>query len=306
MVSRLPTVLLLLISVQTAATRTYRAAAVEFAPERSPNASISSAETLALKLRNVDRFQAFIAAAKANHSQIIVFPEYGITGDGTALEDGDFSRDLATQFAEEIPNPNASLPLCAPCKECAVSRALACLAKKYEIVLVANMLDVVPCNVGVPGCDDGRHQYNTAVVFDEQGALIAKYYKRHLYGQESKSLDAGPARNDTVFHTSFGVSFGVLICFDLVFDFSPPSSIGHFVFPTDWVNFAPHLRGERSVDAQRIWSFLHQKSLLASNYGVSASHSHLPDQNRQLTLGDAGIRSGSKWEWALAERQGPG
>eukprot|EP00658_Telonema_sp_P-2_P018138 TRINITY_DN17113_c0_g2_i3.p1 TRINITY_DN17113_c0_g2~~TRINITY_DN17113_c0_g2_i3.p1 ORF type:complete len:361 (+),score=97.96 TRINITY_DN17113_c0_g2_i3:98-1084(+) len=263
---------LTLLSFYTAATTptTYRAAAVEFAPERAPNASISISQARALQLRNLERFVPFIAAAKANHSHIIVFPEYGITGDGTTLEDADFSRDLATIFAEGIPSPDASTSLCgqtAHSKDYPVTRALACMAQKFEIVLAANMLDVVPCTVGRAGCSDGRHQYNTAVVFDQTGALAAKYYKKHLYGKESQALDPGPDNQTTVFESSFGVRFGILICFDLVFELEPPREIRHWLFPTDWVNFAPHLRGERSVDAQRIWSFLHQKSLIASNYG---------------------------------------
>eukprot|EP00658_Telonema_sp_P-2_P018137 TRINITY_DN17113_c0_g2_i2.p1 TRINITY_DN17113_c0_g2~~TRINITY_DN17113_c0_g2_i2.p1 ORF type:complete len:283 (+),score=58.43 TRINITY_DN17113_c0_g2_i2:98-850(+) len=163
---------LTLLSFYTAATTptTYRAAAVEFAPERAPNASISISQARALQLRNLERFVPFIAAAKANHSHIIVFPEYGITGDGTTLEDADFSRDLATIFAEGIPSPDASTSLCgqtAHSKDYPVTRALACMAQKFEIVLAANMLDVVPCTVGRAGCSDGRHQYNTAVVFDQ-------------------------------------------------------------------------------------------------------------------------------------------
>ena len=56
-----------------------------------------------------------------------------------------------------------------------------CLAEKYQIVLVITMIDSV----------NSTYFYNTAIAYDESGKILAKYHKSHLYGTESKYLDAG-------------------------------------------------------------------------------------------------------------------
>lgn len=67
------------------------------------------------------------------------------------------------------------------------------------------------------------HIYNTAYVFNREGAIIAKHQKIHLfdidvpngqYFKESETLSAG--NRITVFPTEFG-PMGVMICFDIRF-----------------------------------------------------------------------------------------
>lgn len=202
--------------------------------------------------------------------QIVVFPEYAITGDGTT--DGDeLTRAGADMLSEAVPDPGGATPPCdAPDGGTVypVTSRLSCMARKSAVVLVADLLDRQPCEAPAdPGCADGKFLFNTAVAFDPQGQLIAKYHKRHLYGGEGRTLDRGSQPAGARFNTSFGVEFGLFICFDLLFinGSIPPSDVA---FPTDWVNFDQGgLPVERSVDAQRIWSGLHRRNLLASNYG---------------------------------------
>lgn len=86
-------------------------------------------------------------------------------------------------------------------------------AKKNDIILVGG---------SVPEEDDGEI-FNTSYVFDNNGELIGKHRKMHLYDvdvkggisfMESKTLSAG---NDaTLINTEFGL-FGVGICYDIRF-----------------------------------------------------------------------------------------
>ena len=128
----LPVVVLLGSLQTTAEIHTYRAAAVEFAPERAQNASMSPAEILAHLFHNLNRFEPFIAAAADDHTQMIVLPEYGITGDGTVLKNADVSREIARKFGEAIPTRDETVSLCGA-KGSPVSGALACMAQQSTI-----------------------------------------------------------------------------------------------------------------------------------------------------------------------------
>ena len=59
-----------------------------------------------------------------------------------------------------------------------VQQRLSCLAKDNSIYIVANIGDKKSCNASDPQCPpDGRYQYNTDVVFDSKGKLVARYHK---------------------------------------------------------------------------------------------------------------------------------
>lgn len=59
-----------------------------------------------------------------------------------------------------------------------VQQRLSCLAKENVIYIVVNVGDKKPCNASDPHCpSDGRYQYNTDVVFDSEGRLVARYHK---------------------------------------------------------------------------------------------------------------------------------
>jgi pantetheine hydrolase len=105
------------------------------------------------------------------------------------------------------------------------------MARNNSIVVVIDMFDLKPCNRSSdPKCPtDGYYHYNAAVVFDEHGVIIAKYYKSHAWMSNENS----PAVPDRVtFKTSFGVTFGLFICFDIAFDVTNSS----FIYPDPSIN----------------------------------------------------------------------
>ena len=63
-------------------------------------------------------------------------------------------------------------------------------------------------------CDheDGFNTYNTNLVFDRSGTLVAKYWKQNLFLEPV--FDAPHEPIFTSFTSDFGVTFGTFICFD--------------------------------------------------------------------------------------------
>lgn len=203
---------------------TYRAAVVEFLPQ-PVSGNETSAEALAIRLRNLARVEEYMVKAKANGTQIIVFPEYGMIGDA------EWTRDNILPFMEQIPDPHASPARLNPCEEKGALEATApltvggsCLAKKYGMALVLALGDTHTC---IPGADagaskpcpkDGRVQFNTAIAFGEDGALLERYHKQHSYfeGYYDFAPSSHRGRPQGRFRTQFGVDFGMFICFDIL------------------------------------------------------------------------------------------
>jgi predicted amidohydrolase len=133
---------------------------------------------------NLDRVRSALTEAAAGGADLAVFPE------ATQIR---FGSDLAAA-AQPLDGPFCS--------------GLAAAAKETGVALVAGVFEPAP---------DGR-VYNTAVVYDGAGELVASYRKLHLFdafGQhESDSVAPGSA---VVTCTLGGVSAGLQICYDLRF-----------------------------------------------------------------------------------------
>lgn len=122
------------------------------------------------------------------------------------------------------------------------------MAKQANIYIVANIGTVIWCNVTkspATHCPiDGRFQYNTNVIFDHDGLLVALYHKYNLFGE--RFFDQPPLKIVT-FPTPYGL-MGTGTCFDLLFkeplitmiDSSSdyPSIV---VLPSFWLNKIPFL-----------------------------------------------------------------
>ena len=220
---------------------------------------------LEIMRKNLAVYQMKAKEASSKGAEIIVFPEDGLYG---FLP----SREGILPFLETIPNPSDLRQSWNPCLEPArfihteVLRELSCIAHNSSIAVVANMGDVQYCDKSEPHCPhDGRYQFNTDVAFDTDGSFLAKYHKQHLYHEEAFNT---PLKAEIVtFETSFGITFGVFTCFDMLF-FDPAielvekRGIRDIVFPTAWMDGFPILA---SVEYQQAWSRRTGVNLLAAN-----------------------------------------
>lgn len=219
-----------------------------------------------------------------------MFPEDGIYGNR-------FTRELIQPYLEEIPDPKAGFS--SPCSEGGehsgreVQHYLSCLAKNNSIYLVANMGDYQQCSQD-PGCPpDGHYQFNTDVVYNRDGKLVAKYHKENLFFEPQ--FDKPPSVELTYFDTDFG-RFGVLTCFDIMFHDPVISLVETFnvtslVFPTAWMDALPLLA---AIEFHSAFSVGLGVNLLASNihrplYRFHGSGIYTPEGGATYFYDDKGL-----------------
>lgn len=162
--------------------------------------------------KNLAVFEKQIRLAANQGAKMIVFPEYGVTG-------FDHTRDSIVPFLEDIPD---GIERWNPCEhpethpDTLVLRNLSCIARSNSIYIVANMGDIKKCDKKMDKfCPpDGRYQFNTNIVFDDSGTLIARYHKSNMY-DETPLFDPSPEHEYIYFDTPYG-RFGTIVCFDII------------------------------------------------------------------------------------------
>lgn len=256
---------LMLMVKSSMASKGYTAAVYEHKTIFKPGVQTRS-EALGVMMQNIAVFQEESRLAKEKGADIIVFPEDGLYG-------FTFTRNEMYLYLDNIPNPTSLANSWNPCTEpdrfsnTEVTHILSCMARNFSIAVVANMGDVEPCTkASDPSCpDDGRYQFNTDVAFDTDGTLLARYRKIHLFRIEKTYFNTPLQPEFVTFTTSFGVTFGVFTCFDLVF-YDPAillgESVRNIVFPTAWMDGLPTLI---SVGIQQGWSRALSVNFLAAN-----------------------------------------
>ncbi|KAG8510884.1 Pantetheinase, partial [Galemys pyrenaicus] len=230
---------------------------------------VSHEKALALMNQNLDRLEGAITLAAKQGAHIIVTPEDGIYG-------WNFNRESIYPYLEDIPDTQVNW---IPCNNpnrfgyTPVQKRLSCLARNNSIYVVANIGDKKPCNASDPQCPpDGRYQYNTNVVFDSEGRLVARYHKKNLFlGEDQFNV---PKETEVVtFNTTFG-KFGIFTCFDILFHDPAVTLVKDFhvdtiLFPTAWMNVMPHLS---AIEFHSAWAMGMGVNFLASNI-------HYPSKN---------------------------
>lgn len=266
---RLPPMLALLVLLSMAkasiASTGYTAAVYEHATIFKQGVQTSS-EALDIMKENIAVFQEKSRLAKEKGADIIVFPEDGLYGFF-------FTRDEMYLYLDDIPDPSSLVKSWNPCTapnrftNTEVLHILSCMARNFSIAVVVNMGDVKYCSkTSDPNCpEDGRYQFNTDVAFDTDGTLLARYHKVHLFSIEKTYFNTPPQPEAVTFKTSFGATFGVFTCFDLLFH-DPAivlgESVDNIVFPTAWMDGLPTLI---SVGIQQGWSRALSVNFLAAN-----------------------------------------
>jgi pantetheine hydrolase len=206
---------------------TYRAAYVEYSPVvHHPGASTLRDNTAA--------YLDYVAEAGKQDVDILVFPEYGLTG----YDSSSRAAWVSGGWTENVPAPPPSGERLIPCDDTSKFSdapsivALSCAARQHKVAVVVNLVTY----------DSGRDMYNTDVALDTDGTLIARYHKLNLWGETNMGRPADCPM--TSFTPSFGVTFGLITCADLVYSFPTlglrswvvKSGVTDFVVPVAWNN----------------------------------------------------------------------
>lgn len=226
----------------------YWAGVVEFSfKERS----VGNESALVSTPRNLAKYKDIINSPEADPLDIVVFPEYGLS---------------QVETASFVPNPR---DLIAPCNNLEyeqVVRDLSCLARARQKYLVVNLVEKAFCpenNDWRPCAPNGLYHFNTNVVFDRHGRVIARYRKYNLFAEPGINITSW---SDAVtFETDFGVWFGTFICFDLMFERPAlqlvKQGVTDFIFTTMWFSELPFLT---AAQIQQAWAYTHNVNFIAS------------------------------------------
>ncbi|XP_044740034.1 vanin-like protein 2 [Chrysoperla carnea] len=228
---------------------------------------------------NLKTYNSVASDAKKLGVDILVFPEEGIYPDP--------DLKAPTNFSLYVPNPVQKISPCYYNNFSSVMKNLSCLAKQYEMYIVANVNEIFDCNnITQKELNDTRdcgldkvYFFNTNIAFDRNGTVIARYRKHNLYGEYGEVLlNSTIVPTISIFNTDFNVSFGLFTCFDILFD--KPTlmlvknyNIRHVIFPTRWMSELPFLT---ALQIQEGWAYVNSATLLASNvndpkYGSTGS-----------------------------------
>ncbi|XP_062846869.1 biotinidase [Trichomycterus rosablanca] len=257
--------------VKSAEDLSYIAAVYEHKVLLNPDPAVAVERTAALQHmnKNLEVFEEQAASAAQQGAQIIVFPEDAIHG-------FNYTRVSIAGYLETVPDPGTVV--WSPCADpdrfsnTEVLHRLSCIAHKNHLFLVANMPDRQPCDKSNdPFCPaDGQYQFNTDVVFSDNGTIVARYHKQNLYFEAA--YDTPPKCEYVFFTTPFAGRFGVFTCFDILFKdpavtLVKDMGIRQLVYPTAWMNQLPLLA---AVQFQRSFSYSTGATLLAANIRSAA------------------------------------
>lgn len=252
-----------LVTLHVSARDTFIAAVYEHAVLRPKDTEtpVSRDDALLLMNKNIDILEKAIKQAAEQGAQIIVTPE-------DALYGWKFTRETIFPYLEDIPDPRVDW---IPCRDpqrfghTPIQTRLSCLAKNNSIYVLANIGDKKRCDSQDSTCPpNGYYQYNTNVVYDAKGQLVARYHKYHLYSEPQFDVPEKPEL--VTFDTTFG-RFGIFTCFDILFHDPAVALVKDFhvdtiLYPTAWMNVLPLLT---AIEFHSAWAMGMRVNLLAAN-----------------------------------------
>lgn len=220
--------------------------------------------------QSVATYEQWTRTASSLGVEILVFPEYGVTGVSVPSE-----RSSMRPYLQVLPGIELGPEPWNPCLESddatfntTILRSLSCVARDNGLVLVVNIPTLVRCSAtDDPSCpSDGGYQFNTDVALDANGTVMATYHKMNLYHEPAFDPPPYPSDHVTVFETDFA-TFGLLTCFDLLWHdptvaLVAERGVRHLVMPTAWIDGLPFLI---SVQSQMAWAIGLDVALLAAN-----------------------------------------
>ena len=133
--------------------------------------------------------------------------------------------------------------------------------------VVVNVREKLKCQTQNPTCvKNSTDLYNTNVVFDRTGKVVARYRKYNLFGDSGMNKTTKPELS--TFTTDFNVTFGQFICFDILFEkpalqLIRDAKVTDIVFTSMWFSELPYLSAPA---VQSGWSYSNNVNFLASGY----------------------------------------
>lgn len=231
---------LILITVSNYIKGDYIAAVVEFEPiiQSSVNETVE---------QNLAQYVWHIEKAKESNAQIIVFPEYGLTG----------IVKNTSEYAIQIPSVGTETVF-----EHYWLQKLSNAARGNGLYVVLNLLEksINQANKTL--------YYSTNIVFDKSGKIVAKYRKINL-SSEPQLTPGTPDKNLTTFTTDFGITFGVFTSLDIS-SYNPSrtilsNNVTDVVYPSSWSSFLPHFH---SLTTQAGYAIANKVNLLAAGLDI--------------------------------------
>jgi len=231
-------------------------------------------------------YEEDVALAANLGAQIVVFPEFGLGGNFLDRDSmlpfcGPLPAIGTTPCASQQQRQNYQQDVTFAIDNTSVVYQASCMAAKYKTIVVLNTCEVIPCSNSSTSetnetCPvDGRLQYNTEIVLDETGTLLAIYHKSHPFYINCFNT---PHPYDVVtFNASFGVEFGIFICLDIAFDTPAQALLAQGVRAFSYSASIPNATASFAFET---WTKKYQSSLLVSNLDHSVGGVYSPYGNK--------------------------
>lgn len=226
----------------------YVVGVVEFRPEPSDVDVRSRTE------RHLEAYAELIRSDEAKVTDIIIFPELTLNT---------FSDSVY------VPDPSTNVIPCEENSSRNVLPFLSCLAAEVGKYLVINLSEIFDCKSCAP---HGYVWYNTNVVFDRNGAVIARYRKFNLLGEHGTERTYVP--EIVTFETDFGVTFGLFTRSDVLF--ARPAlelvkrDVKDLIMPSMWQAELPYLT---STQVYESWAYSNNVNLIVAGGNNEATGS---------------------------------
>lgn len=251
----------------------YQAAVVQYYYDEK---AISKYSPIDLTNKNAANYIDVIRHIKNVHGSldIVLFPEASLVA---AAKDNLKTFTFVPDITENV----------IPCESrdnyAGYFKELSCAAKTYKTYVAVNLIEIQTqeeqCYLKETNKTDNYKLYNTNVVFDRNGKVVARYRKYNVYLEPD--ISTTPAPELITFSTDFNETFGIFTCFDILFDYPAlglvKKNVKHFLYPTMWYSELPFLTASQ---VQQMWAEANNAVFLTSNvsykrYGMGGSGIYL-------------------------------
>jgi len=165
-----------------------KVAVIQWAPVISPKLGVSNGEAKSYVTQNRRKLETFIREAHAQRAVWILTPEFATVGYPDTPNGNYRNKEDIRPYAETIPGPS--------------TRHFSNLARELGIYL----------HIGLPEMAEPGRYFNTVVVLNPDGKIIAKHRKMNLFTGDGDYLESGT--QITTYSAPWGKT-GVIICADV-------------------------------------------------------------------------------------------